>query len=391
MKKRIFASLLALVMAFSLLPASALAARMSWTWTVTVFGDNYYRSDGTKSTTNRYTINKFLDNSVDHEIGYKFEWNARAGGSTYNGGWQLCLTVDGSVVERSTAYIYTRDMSTASDSWTAPGSSHTGNSSHPFTLYLSSFPKADYSKEKTFTLNYDANGGTGAPAPQTGTSNTGSYTFTVSDTVPTKQDFDFKGWSDTRDGSAAYKAGDTITVTTAANPKTIYAVWEESEPVAEPDLSITKTTDAKDVKVGDPFDYTITVSNAAGAGNATNVVVKDILPNGLEYVSYATDYPDKQGWEFDQNGQELTWTFKEIPAGASVTITLTVKAVTATSEGADGYTNKAYIAGKENNPRHGSGCSRGECADPYQDLHCADGQCGRDFQLHPEGKERQQI
>ena len=204
--------------------------------------------------------------------------------------------------------------------------------------------------QQTFTLNYDANGGSNAPAPQTGTSNTGSYTFTVSDTVPTKQDFDFKGWSDTRDGSAAYKAGDTITVTTAANPKTIYAVWEESEPVAEPDLSITKTTDAKDVKVGDPFDYTITVSNAAGAGNATNVVVKDILPNGLEYVSYATDYPDKQGWEFDQNGQELTWTFKEIPAGASVTITLTVKAVTATSEGADGYTNKAYIAGKENNP-----------------------------------------
>lgn len=350
MKKRIFASLLALVMAFSLLPASALADDMSWTWTVTVFGDNYYRSDGTKSNTNRYTVNQHLDNSKSHEIGYKFEWNARAGGSTYNGGWQLCLTVDGSVVERSTAYIYTRDMSTASGSWTAPGSSHTGNSSHPFTLYLSNFPKADYSKEKTFTLNYDANGGTGGPGTKTQKTSSTFVNFTVPDTVPTKQGYDFKGWSETKNGSVKYNVGDTIRVTTSTTPKTVYAVWEESEPVAEPDLSITKTTDAKDVKVGDLFNYTIIVSNAAGAGNATNVVVKDILPNGLEYVSYATDYPDKQGWEFDQNGQELTWTFKEIPAGVSATITLTVKAVTATSEGSDGYTNTAYIEGKEENP-----------------------------------------
>ena len=87
MKKRIFASLLAMVMAFSLLPASALAAKMSWTGTVTVIGGNYYRSDGTESNTNKYNINRHLDNSVDHEIGYKFEWNARAGGNTYNGGW----------------------------------------------------------------------------------------------------------------------------------------------------------------------------------------------------------------------------------------------------------------------------------------------------------------
>ena len=523
MKKRIFASLLALVMAFSLLPASALAADMSWTWTVTVFGGNYCRADGVETSTNKYTINRYLDNSKDHEIGYKFEWNARAGGNTYNGGWQLCLTVDGSVVERSTAYIYTRDMSNASGSWTAPGSSHTGNSSHPFTLYLSNFPKADYSKEKTFTLNYDANGGTGEPASQTVKSSTGSATFTISTTVPTKQGYDFKGWSTSQNAAEAdYQPGGRFTATSLTT--TLYAVWTEhehkdnngdgfcdgddhtcmhpkdnngyctkegcthpdtccpkkpqSQPTewdkltiektaspsgtvkpgdeitytitvtnstgkdltdvkvtdrlpdrltfdsatpegqydpttgvwtipslaagavatltikttvkadaaagtisntatitgaksdddelngtgntdtsedvsveepALPDLSITKTTDAKDVKVGDPFDYTITVKNT-GTGDASNVVVKDILPDGLEYVSYNTNYPNKQDWEFNQNGQELTWTFKEIPAGASVTITLTVKAVTATPEGSDGYTNKAYIEGKENTP-----------------------------------------
>ena len=462
MKKRIFASLLAMVMAFSLLPLNALAANMSWKWTVTVIGGTYYRKDGMDARTREYTINRHLDNSKGHEIGYKFEWDASAGGSTYNGGWQLCLTVDGQIVERSTAYIYDKDMSTATDSWTAPGSSHTGTSSHRFQVYLSNFPKADYSKEKTFTLNYDANGGTGGPGTKTQKTSSTFVNFTVPDTVPTKQGYDFKGWSETKNGSVKYKVGDTIRVTTSTTPKTVYAVWEESEPVAEPDLSITKTTDAKDVKVGDPFDYTITVKNT-GTGNASNVVVEDTLPNGLQFVSsdpsptsqngqkltwtissiaaggsatitlkvkaseagtYAntatisgtnksgttgdvevvkpeqpptepnlsitktTGAKDvKVGDPFDytitvkntgtgnasnvvvedtlpnglqfvssdpspasQNGQKLTWTISSIAAGASVTITLTVKAVTATSEGSDGYINTAYIEGKEENP-----------------------------------------
>ena len=50
------------------------------------------------------------------------------------------MTVDGSIVERTTAYIYSRNMSGAAGSWTAPKSSHTGTSSHPFTLYLSDYP-----------------------------------------------------------------------------------------------------------------------------------------------------------------------------------------------------------------------------------------------------------
>ena len=156
LKKWLSFALLALMLV-SLFPAAALAdeletaealdgATMSWTWTVTIIGGNYYRSDGTASSTNKYTVNRHLDNSVDHVIGYRFVWNASAGGSKYNGGWQLVMTVDGKDVESTTAYIFTKDMSTVSGTWTAPKSSHTGNSSHPFTLYLSSYPNADYAK-----------------------------------------------------------------------------------------------------------------------------------------------------------------------------------------------------------------------------------------------------
>ena len=142
-------------MVLCMIPTTALAKDMSWEWTVTIIGGNYYRADGTQSNTNRYKINRHLDNSVPHEIGYTFQWDAGAGGTKYNGGWQLCLTVDGKIVERSTAYIYEKDMSNASGTWTAPASSHTGTSTHTFTLYLSNYQN----RFQNITLSYVANGG----------------------------------------------------------------------------------------------------------------------------------------------------------------------------------------------------------------------------------------
>jgi uncharacterized repeat protein (TIGR02543 family) len=234
--KKSLALMLALIMALCMIPTTALAADMSWEWTVTIFGGNYYSADGTQTSTNKYTINQHLDNSVDHKIGYKFEWNASAGGSNYNGGWQLCLTVDGSIVERSTAYIYERNMSTASATWTAPKSSHTGNSTHPFTLYLSDYP-AHFQK---ITLKYDANGGTNAPASETKQVEKGqSATFTVSNQKPTRENYTFKGWStDENAATAEYIGGNNITI---SQDTTLYAVWEENNepqpetPPAQPD------------------------------------------------------------------------------------------------------------------------------------------------------------
>ena len=373
MKRRVLSCLMALVLALGLLPGTALAADMSWTWTVTVFGGNYYKKDGTESNTRVYTINRYLDNSKNHEIGYKFEWDARAGGNTYNGGWQLCLTVGRKIVERSTAYIYTRDMSNASGSWTTPKSSHTGNSSHPFTIYLSSYPgmtpdlsitktvdktKANVGDELTYTITVkNARGAAAASNVVVEDTLPNGLKFVNSNPSLTSQNGQKLTWT-----ISSIAAGGATTITlkvkaseagTYANTATISGtnksgttgnveVVKPEQPPTEPNLSITKTTDAKDVKVGDPFDYTITVKNT-GTGNASNVVVEDTLPNGLEFVN-SNPSPTSQ------NGQKLTWTISSIAAGASATITLTVKAVTATPEGSDGYTNTACIKGKEENP-----------------------------------------
>lgn len=82
----------------------------------------------------------------------------------------------------------------------------------------------------TFTLAYDANGGSGAPATQTATA-VDSATFTVSNTTPTWGDYEFLGWShiqysDSRtEADVEYRAGDTITLQRANPSLTLYAVW----------------------------------------------------------------------------------------------------------------------------------------------------------------------
>ena len=241
--KKSLAVMLALIMVLCMIPTTALAKDMSWTWTVTIFGGNYYRANGTETTTNKYTINRHLDNSVDHEIGYKFEWNASAGGNNYKGGWQLCLTVDGKIVERSTAYIYEKDMSSASGSWTAPKSSHTGNSSHPFNLYLSNYP----ARFQNITLTYDANEGSGAPGPETKKVEIGkSATFTVSTMEPTRENYTFKGWSTNKNATTAeYKGGDSITIN---ENTTLYAVWEENNPTPPTPPTTDKPNPPADIK-----------------------------------------------------------------------------------------------------------------------------------------------
>lgn len=88
-----------------------------------------------------------------------------------------------------------------------------------------------------FTLQYDANGGSGAPQAQTwGTSDkyTKSHTFTVSSTTPTREGYAFKGWSDSKDGTVKYSPNGSCMVSQTVGgynggsvTKTIYAVWEE--------------------------------------------------------------------------------------------------------------------------------------------------------------------
>ena len=74
--------------------------------------------------------------------------------------------------------------------------------------------------KRTYTVSYNANGGTGAPASQT---KTYGVDLTLSSTIPTRAAYAFKGWAKTSTGAVAYPAGGTYKENAAV---TLYAVWE---------------------------------------------------------------------------------------------------------------------------------------------------------------------
>lgn len=74
----------------------------------------------------------------------------------------------------------------------------------------------------TYTLTYNANGGSGAPAKQTFKDGT---TVTISATRPTKSGHEFKGWAKTQTATTAQYTPGQIGVTFTGNT-TLYAVWE---------------------------------------------------------------------------------------------------------------------------------------------------------------------
>ena len=76
---------------------------------------------------------------------------------------------------------------------------------------------------KTYSVSYNANGGTGAPSAQV---KTYGKTLTLTTKVPTREGYDFVSWNTERDGSGkTYLPGQSYT----ANAKlTLYAIWELS-------------------------------------------------------------------------------------------------------------------------------------------------------------------
>ncbi len=93
-------------------------------------------------------------------------------------------------------------------------------------------------RKPIFELRYDANGGTGAPDSQTYTALSATSTqatFTVPNQTPTKEGYTFKGWADSAIATTAqYQPGGPIAVKHENSPKTVYAVWEGSDPIPVP-------------------------------------------------------------------------------------------------------------------------------------------------------------
>lgn len=178
----------------------------------------------------------------------------------------------------------------------------------------------------TYTLNYDANGGSGAPAAQSNTNSTGSYTFTINTSnIPTWANHIFLGYSlDDRATTPVYtynSSNNSFTPNTITLSKTslasdtafatLYAIWrsdymqdasEESLASLMPELGNSTTLiDRRNsnsyqiTKIGDLYwmtsnlriTGTISAADSNFTGNDVNISVRD-LSNGDSYTEART-------------------------------------------------------------------------------------------------------
>lgn len=102
--------------------------------------------------------------------------------------------------------------STATSATWSAGGTYTANASD--TLYA-------VWKANTYTITYNANGGSGAPGNQT---KTYGKTLTLSSTRPTRTNYNFIGWGTSASSTTVtYSPGGSYTANSAA---TLYAIWE---------------------------------------------------------------------------------------------------------------------------------------------------------------------
>ena len=98
----------------------------------------------------------------------------------------------------------------------------------PMPLFGAARPAAT---QYTYTLHYDANGGSGAPPSESKISSEYQASFLISDKIPTRDGYTFKAWADSPYGEPKYLRADGYywycnVVNGPTNSKTIYAIWE---------------------------------------------------------------------------------------------------------------------------------------------------------------------
>lgn len=166
------------------------------------------RVGGTMYATASYSIPKLASYTVS------FNANGGSGAPGSQTKWYGKTLTLSSTKPSRTGYSFLgwSTSSTATSATYAAGSSYTANASD--VLYA-------VWKANTYTVKYNANGGSGAPASQT---KTYGKTLTLSSTKPKRTNYTFKGWATSASStSVAYAAGASYTKNAAI---TLYAVWE---------------------------------------------------------------------------------------------------------------------------------------------------------------------
>lgn len=197
----------------------------------------------------------------------------------------------------------------------------------------------------TYTLNYDANGGTGAPSADSWSTTDAAiryHSFTVKNTIPTREGYVFKGWKANDGSDTIYTGGTLCSVSQYGNDvvkngntwtRTLYAVWEEAAPPmpdkptapGEGDLSgligqiTVNCTNEAATHVLNSKSYALiadSYNTSEVEGDAENGYTYTVTINSQKYVE---QFDTDTGAAHDPKGVNATVTLKYTDNGWTVT------------------------------------------------------------------------
>ena len=185
-----------------------------------VYGTNKHRCRITYSTSSNateYTVSAYTQIQSDASCNIQYNGvtvTTNVGGTTKstntkfdNTTWYPQNTGD---TYASKTIKRTKSDQAISVSGSYSGGGFSGNKSFNITV-----PKLD-----SYTVSYNANGGSGAPSSQTKWYN---ETLKLSSVIPTRERYEFLGWATSQNGSVSYSAGSNYTSNSGI---TLYAVWK---------------------------------------------------------------------------------------------------------------------------------------------------------------------
>ena len=183
----------------------------SATKTITVTFKNFNTDNGDNASKN-VTFNVTVPAWTSYTIAYNA--NGGSGAPSSQTKWKDQTLTLSSTKPTRTGYSFLgwSTSSTATSATYSAGGSYTANAAA--TLYA-------VWKAYTYTISYNANGGSGAPSSQT---KTYGVALTLSSTKPTRTNYTFKGWGTSSSATTVtYASGASYTNNAAI---TLYAIWE---------------------------------------------------------------------------------------------------------------------------------------------------------------------
>lgn len=240
----------------------------SATKTVPVTFTNF---NGDTGASKSYTIN--LSVSVPALTSYKVTYNANGGTGAPSAQtkWSRQTLKLSTTKPTKTGYTFQGWATSASGAVKyASGADYTANAA--VTLYA-------VWKAITYTVTYNANGGSGAPSSQT---KTYGQALTLSTTKPTRSKYNFLGWATTSSAtSASYKAGGSYTNNADV---TLYAVWEVA--YVKPRIkNLTVERCTSDGTVTSEGTYALVTFDWATDETVSSIVVKRKSSTATEWTS----------------------------------------------------------------------------------------------------------